>query len=349
MPSAIPIMKLLTATKLGNNGEDGLAYGLGRFAWSLGYLRGCALLAGLRVLGLIVLGSTALFAGTYTDSQGLVYSTNESAFTAMVTAGANGIITIPSTINDGTNTYSVTAIKASAFAYRGVSSVIIPDSVTSLGANAFDACTGLNTVVIGRGITNIPNYAFNQCYSITSLTLPDTLITIGAGAFYNLAYHRNNLIIPASVTTIASNAFGQCGSNAIIFQGNAPSAASDWYNRFGSGTGTGYYQTGTTGWSSTLGTLAMALLSAPTVTSVSPSSGSASGGTSVTITGTGLGTATGVTIGGVAATSVVATSATTITATTPAGSAGAKSVLVTTAGGTKYRQYPVHLSGHLHG
>ncbi len=72
----------------------------------------------------------------------------------------------------------------------------------------------------------------------------------------------------------------------------------------------------------------------PTVTSVTPSSGSTAGGTSVTITGTNLTGATGVTIGGAAATSVVVTNATTITCTTPAGSAGTGSVVVTTAGGS---------------
>jgi hypothetical protein len=72
----------------------------------------------------------------------------------------------------------------------------------------------------------------------------------------------------------------------------------------------------------------------PSVTSVSPISGTTAGGTSVTITGTNLTGATGVTIGGVAATNVVVASATQITATTPAGTAGAASVLVTTPGGT---------------
>ena len=73
---------------------------------------------------------------------------------------------------------------------------------------------------------------------------------------------------------------------------------------------------------------------APTITSVSPTSGPALGGTAITITGTNLTGATSVTVGGVAATNVVVVSATSITAKTPAGTAGAKDVSVTTAGGT---------------
>ena len=72
----------------------------------------------------------------------------------------------------------------------------------------------------------------------------------------------------------------------------------------------------------------------PTVTAVSPSSGPTAGGTSVTITGTNFTGATGITIGGAAATSVVVVSNTSITAVTPAGAAGTASVVVTTPGGS---------------
>lgn len=68
---------------------------------------------------------------------------------------------------------------------------------------------------------------------------------------------------------------------------------------------------------------------APTVTGISPASGSESGGTSVTITGTGFVSGATVTIGGAAATGVVFGSATALTATTPAGTVGAKNVVVT--------------------
>jgi len=75
-------------------------------------------------------------------------------------------------------------------------------------------------------------------------------------------------------------------------------------------------------------------LALPTITSVSPSSGITLGGTAFTITGTNLTGATSVTVNSVAATNVVVVSATSITAKTPAGTAGAKSVAVTTAKGT---------------
>jgi hypothetical protein len=72
----------------------------------------------------------------------------------------------------------------------------------------------------------------------------------------------------------------------------------------------------------------------PAVTSISPASGSTAGGTSVTITGNFFTGATGVTIGGVAATNVVVVNDTTITCTMPAGTPGTASVVVTTPGGS---------------
>ncbi len=72
----------------------------------------------------------------------------------------------------------------------------------------------------------------------------------------------------------------------------------------------------------------------PSVMGTSPSSGSTLGGTNVTISGANFTGATGVTIGGIAATSVDVVSDISITCVTPAGAAGSASVLVTTPGGT---------------
>jgi len=70
---------------------------------------------------------------------------------------------------------------------------------------------------------------------------------------------------------------------------------------------------------------------APTITSVSPVSGPMVGGTAITLTGTGFVTACTLKINGVACTSVVRVSATSVTAVTPAGSAGAKDLVLTNA------------------
>jgi len=80
-----------------------------------------------------------------------------------------------------------------------------------------------------------------------------------------------------------------------------------------------------------------------TISTVTPSSGTTAGGTAITITGTFFVGTTGVTVGGAAATSFVVVNDTTITCVTPAGTAGAKNVVVldpdgniTKAGGFTY-------------
>lgn len=75
-------------------------------------------------------------------------------------------------------------------------------------------------------------------------------------------------------------------------------------------------------------------VSGPTITSLSVTSGPSSGGTSTTITGTNLTGVTGITVGGTAATSIRSNTSTSVTFNTPAGTAGAKNVVVTTQAGT---------------
>jgi formylglycine-generating enzyme required for sulfatase activity len=75
----------------------------------------------------------------------------------------------------------------------------------------------------------------------------------------------------------------------------------------------------------------------PTVSSVAPASGPVAGGTTITLAGTNLVGTTSVTVGGAAATNVQVVSATTVTAVTPAGTLGARDVVLMTPGGTATR------------
>ena len=72
----------------------------------------------------------------------------------------------------------------------------------------------------------------------------------------------------------------------------------------------------------------------PTITTINPNTGILAGGTTITITGTNLTDTSSVTVDGVAATGVTVVSGTSVTCNTPAGSAGAKTITVTTPGGS---------------
>ncbi len=81
---------------------------------------------------------------------------------------------------------SGTTIPSNAFeGYMSLESVVIGDSVTSIGYKAFYGCTSLRSVTIGDSVTSIDNYAFENCTSLTSITIPDSVTSIGEGAFEN--------------------------------------------------------------------------------------------------------------------------------------------------------------------
>ena len=91
----------------------------------------------------------------------------------------------------------------------GLTSVTIPDSVTSIGVSAFSLCTGLISVTIENGVTSIGDYAFFGCNGLTSFTIPDSVTSIGEDAF-SLCKGLISVTIGNSVTSIGWNAFSDC-------------------------------------------------------------------------------------------------------------------------------------------
>ena len=95
-----------------------------------------------------------------------------------------------------TNTYPNTNINSVIFGDKvqhipnylcayldGLTEIHIPNSVITIGDNAFKACRSLNTVTIGDAVKIINPKAFEECSSITSITLPNSIAQIGDYAF----------------------------------------------------------------------------------------------------------------------------------------------------------------------
>lgn len=80
----------------------------------------------------------------------------------------------------------------------------------SLGKNAFYGCTNLTSVELPENITSIPDGAFRECTSLTALEIPETVTEIGRSAFEGSAIQSAE--IPASVYSIGSRAYKNCTS-----------------------------------------------------------------------------------------------------------------------------------------
>ena len=126
----------------------------------------------------------------------------------------------------------VKEIQLAAFSYSDITSVIIPEGVTSIGPRAFEHCYDLVSVTIPNSVTGINDYTFNGCKSLSyikigngvtyigveaftsciilnSITLPESLERIGSKAF-SYCYRLTSITIPEKVEEIEANAFFTC-------------------------------------------------------------------------------------------------------------------------------------------
>ena len=134
----------------------------------------------------------------------------------------SGDIEIPASVVYESTEYNVTCIGDSAFTYCVLNSITIPNSVTSIGKDAFKDSYNMKSVhisdleawckiafstcdsnpvcyahrlylngvevkdvVIPESLTSIGNYTFYNCFNLTSVTIPNSVTSIGDGAFYD--------------------------------------------------------------------------------------------------------------------------------------------------------------------
>ena len=180
----------------------------------------------------------------YTSIDGVLYSKNSDGSLSMVRFPTKSTQT-KYVINN-----NCSVIKSNAFyGCSGLTSVTIPNSVNSIENHALEGTSWYNTwynsqpnglvyagkvaykykgtmadnssVVLEEGTTGIAAYAFNGCMGLTSITIPNSVITIGDDAFYGCK-GLTSVVIPNNVTEIGNSAFVNTSLTSVTVKSNNP-------------------------------------------------------------------------------------------------------------------------------
>ena len=151
--------------------------------------RGCIALTSITIPSIV----------TFIDSEAFC---NCSGLTSIKVDAGNTIYDSRNDCNAIIETITNTLIK-------GCHNTVIPNSVTSIGSYAFDACSGMTSVTIPNSVTTIGYSAFSYCSDMTSVTIPNSVTSIGSKAFW-YCIGLTSITIPNSVTSISEHAFEGC-------------------------------------------------------------------------------------------------------------------------------------------
>jgi len=154
------------------------------------------------------------------DAYGLSYTYTGSAYSVSACDKSVTSIVIPASYDDGSHgTQPVSGIDANVFqnfttlttVSFGAGSVL-----GTIGISAFYGCSSLSSIILPNNVTSINNSTFSNCTSLSSITLSANLTTIGTACFSGCSA-LTSISIPANVATIADSAFdGTTALTSII-------------------------------------------------------------------------------------------------------------------------------------
>ena len=121
----------------------------------------------------------------------------------------------PNFIYEGDVLFNKDKSEIVSFRNQKIESYIIPDSVTSIGDDAFCGCSSLSNIVIPNGVTSIGEGAFMNCSSLSNIVIPNSVISIGDWAF-SCCRSLFSIVIPDSVSSIGDCTFSCCRSLSSI-------------------------------------------------------------------------------------------------------------------------------------
>ena len=123
-------------------------------------------------------------------------------------------------------------ISAHAFENSDLESITIPGSVKTWGQYSFANCSELKSLTVSNGVKTIPNSAFYKCVYLSNVSLADSITSIESYAFNNDYYYDSeydyyqelgsisSLTLPSNLTSIGEGAFRGQSFNSITIPGS---------------------------------------------------------------------------------------------------------------------------------
>ena len=104
--------------------------------------------------------------------------------------------------------------------------------MTRIGSYAFYGCKGVTSIKIPNSVTSIRDYTFYNCAGLTNFVIPSSVTSIGTDAFYGCK-GLMSIVIPSSVTSIGGSAFSGCNNLKRVYNCSSltltPGSSGDGY------------------------------------------------------------------------------------------------------------------------